>query len=143
VQQPPFLSMLNALVYFCGCPLVRESSLLLLYVMTYEPLWICTKVSKSSVPNQKEVTLLIPDFCQEAIVPLVPYTIQAIRMPLREDLLLSQEQQLYVSSHYGKEKDARAKADALRAVASQVQTADKSGIWRRYVIARGGVCPEL
>lgn len=41
-------------------------------------------------------------------------------MPLREDLTLSQEQQLYVSSFYGKEKAARAKIEALQGVAMQV-----------------------
>ena len=64
-------------------------------------------------------------------------------MPLREDLTLSQEQQLYVSSFYGKERENRAKMEALSAVAMQVQTADRSGIWRRYVIARGGICGVL
>lgn len=91
-QTPKFQLMLNALVFFTGSQLMRENSILLLYVHVYQPLWICTKVSKSQlVPNSKNVTILIPDFCQDAIIQLIPYTVQAIRMPMREDLLLTDE----------------------------------------------------
>lgn len=40
--------------------------------------------------------MLIPDFCQESLFQLIPYTIQAIRMPARDELILSDEQKMYV-----------------------------------------------
>lgn len=41
---PKFEQLLNALVFFFGSPTLRENSLLLLYVATYQQLWICTKI---------------------------------------------------------------------------------------------------
>jgi hypothetical protein len=45
--------------------------------------------------------VLIPDFCQESLYQLIPYTIQAIRMPAKDALILSDEQKMYVDYRCG------------------------------------------
>lgn len=99
-----FEELLNALVYFMGCALLRENCLLLLYVQAYQQLWITTKIQKMQAPSGqllRSLTVLIPDFCQESLYQLIPYTIQAIRMPAKDALILSDEQKMYVDYRCG------------------------------------------
>ena len=73
-----FEMLLNALVYFLGSAIMRENCMLLLYIQVYQQLWICTKVQKLQAPNGQMVrnlTVLIPDFCQNSIFQLIPYSI--------------------------------------------------------------------
>lgn len=46
-----FEQLLNALVFFMGSSLLRESSVLLLYVCVFQQLWITIKVSKQQMPG--------------------------------------------------------------------------------------------
>ena len=48
----------------------------------------------------RNLTVLIPDFCQDSIFQLIPYSIQAIRMPARDNLILSEEQKMYIEYRF-------------------------------------------
>ena len=68
---PKFEQLLNALVFFAGSLTLRENSLLLLYVSVYQQLWICTKIQKQQLASgqiAKNLSVLIPDFCQDSII---------------------------------------------------------------------------
>ena len=99
-QDKRLLQLLNALVFFSGNQMLRENSLSMIYISVFESAWICTKVSKTPIPNMRQATIVLPDFAQDAIIQLIPYTLQAIRMPMRDDLLLTDEQKLFVESSY-------------------------------------------
>jgi len=117
-----FEQLLTALVYFMGSQMLRENCMLLLYIAVYQQLWICTKVQKSQAPNgqlMRNVTVLIPDFCQESLFQLIPYTIQAIRMPAREDLMLTDEQKMYVMSRFDFNYRVNMEVQQMDAVAGQ------------------------
>ena len=65
-----FEQLLNSLVFFLGYPILRENSILLLYICVYQQLWICTKTQKIQAPSGqllRSLTILIPDFCQESL----------------------------------------------------------------------------
>ena len=49
------------------------------------------------------ISILIPDFCQDSIYQLVPFTVQAIRMPMKDELILSEEQKMYVQYRFDKD----------------------------------------
>lgn len=67
--------------------------------------------------------MLIPDFCQESIHQLIPYTVQAIRMPGRDDLLLTDEEKTYIMSRFSTSHRAAAEAQQMLAVAGQLRGA--------------------
>ena len=85
------LQLLNSLVFFSGNSILKENALYLIYIAVFESAWICTKVTKTQIPNVKQANIILPDFAQDAIIQLIPYTLQAIRMPMRDDLLLTDE----------------------------------------------------
>ena len=78
----------------------------LLYALVFHPLWLRVKVTKQQAHawrTKKTVTFLVPDFCQDTFVMLVPYQQQVVKMPLREDLVLSQEQKHYILAMFNEE----------------------------------------
>lgn len=106
-----------------GSARLRENSILLLYIAVHQQLWICTKVQKVQVPNGqliRNLTVLIPDFCQDAIYQLIPYSVQAIRMPARDDLMLSEEQKMYVLSRFHNESKVEDELGQLHAISQQL-----------------------
>jgi hypothetical protein len=117
-----FEQLLTALVYFMGSQTLRENCMLLLYIAVYQQLWICTKAQKAQAPNgqvMRNVTILIPDFCQESLFQLIPYTIQVIRMPARDDLMLTDEQKMYVTCRFDINLRIGMEAQQMAAVAGQ------------------------
>lgn len=122
VVVPKFEQLLNALVFFAGSPMLRENSLLLLYVAAYQQLWICTKIQKQQLPSGqivKSLSILIPDFCQDSLFQLIPYTVRAIRMPARDDLILSDEQKMYVELRHQNNQRLNQERHQLERIAQQ------------------------
>ena len=67
----------------------------------------------------RNVSILIPDFCQESLFQLIPYTIQVIRMPARDDLMLTDEQKMYVTQRFDISLRVGMEAQQMGAVAGQ------------------------
>ena len=85
---------------------LRKHALRLLYALVFHPIWLKVKVTKQQAHawrTKRLVTFLVPDFCQDAFLMLVPYQQQVVKMPLRDDLVLSQEQKHYVEAMFNEE----------------------------------------
>jgi hypothetical protein len=152
VKTSKFEQLLNALVYFMGSAMLRENCILLLYVQVYQQLWITTKIQKIQAPSGqllRSLTILIPDFCQESLFQLIPYTIQAIRMPAKDSLILSDEQKMYVDYRFGNNQRRNEETQQLEQVAfkftdsiSNMRAQDyrrvlKTGVdaWKNYLLS--------
>lgn len=71
-----FEKTLNALTFFSGFGTFRKHALRLLYLIVFTPFWLRVKVTKLSAHawrSKREVTFLIPDFCQDTFLMLVPF----------------------------------------------------------------------
>jgi len=62
------------------------------------------------------VSVLVPDFCNDTFVMLIPYQQQVVKMPLRSDLQLSEEQKHFITAMF----NAEGKLSAHREILSQV-----------------------
>lgn len=99
-----FETILNALIFFSGCKTLRKHAMRLLYLVVFNPFWLRVKVSKLQAHawrTKRQVTFLIPDFAQETFVLLVPTQLQVVKMPMRDDLMLSDEQKNYITTMFG------------------------------------------
>ena len=71
-----FEQLLQAAVFFCGCPALLKNSLRLLYVMIFHPLWLKFKTTKQQATQwrtKRMLSVLVPDFCQDCFVMLIPF----------------------------------------------------------------------
>lgn len=72
---------------------MRKQALRLIFTIVFSPVLLKTKISKD---KRSTVTLLVPDFFVPTYHMLVPTTIQIVRQPMRDDLILSEEQKDYI-----------------------------------------------
>ena len=66
-------------------------------------MWLSTKVTKYQAVNgayKRSVSLIVPDFCIDYYIFIVPTISQIIRKPLRSDLVLSDEQKMCIESKF-------------------------------------------
>lgn len=93
-----FESVLNALVFMCGLTQTRKAALRLIYLIVFVPFWLKVKVTKTGTDRgaKRQITFIVPDFSQDSFVQLFPTTLQIVRMPVRDDLILSQEQRSFI-----------------------------------------------
>lgn len=102
-----FETLLNALIFFCGSPVLRKNALRMAYLLVFHPLWLKFKTTKQQATQwrtKRVISVLVPDFCQDTFVMMIPYQQQVVKMPLRTDLMLSEEQKHFISAKFNKEE---------------------------------------
>lgn len=91
---------LNACLFFAGSLEVRSNALKALFVTIFQPVLLQTNVSRQQLPSgqfKRVVQVHVADFCSNQFLMLVPHFAQPLKQPLREDLILSGEQLMFVS----------------------------------------------
>jgi hypothetical protein len=88
-------SLINACVFFAGSNLTRKPAVRLLFFIVFNPTLLRTKISKLP-KGTKQLQILVPDFCEATFLMMAPFSVQAVRQPLRDDLLLTDEQKDYI-----------------------------------------------
>jgi len=113
--------MLQATVFFSGSHVKKYSSKLL-FIMIFNPVLLKTKITKHG--SHKLVQILIPDFFVQTFMMLIPFQVQVVRQPLRDDLLLSKEQQNYVNQIIAMPERQQNSELLLQHVANQFSTCE-------------------
>lgn len=103
-------------MFFSGSMSLRKHSLRLLYLIVFNPFWLKVKVSKTQVnyKDKRAVSFLIPDFCQDSFIMLVPYQLQMVKQPLRHDLSLSEEHKSYIFARNSADSNSDSVVNTLR-----------------------------
>jgi hypothetical protein len=71
-----------------------------LFVTVFNPVMLSTKISKSQQTNgvfKKQLSMYFAEFTCQAFIIVVPFIAQQVKQPMREDLVLTEEQIMYVN----------------------------------------------
>lgn len=101
-----FENLLSAMIFYCGAQSLRKNAMRILYLMVFHPLWLKFKTAKQQATawrTKRLVSVLVPDFCNDTFVMLIPYQQQVVKMPLRNDLQLSEEQKHFITAMFNAE----------------------------------------
>ena len=108
------------MVFFCGSTVLRKNAIRLLYLMVFHPLWLKVKINKQQATawrTKRVISMLVPDFCTETFVMLIPYQQQLVKMALRQDLVLSDEQKDFITAMFNMEGKMGGHRETLSQVA--------------------------
>ena len=112
---------LNACVFFAGSSLIRVNALRSLFVTVFNPVMLSTKISKQQQTNgafKKSLSMYFAEFTCQAFVIIVPFVAQQVKQPMREDLVLTEEQIMYVQQRMCQHDKKAAESDKLQQVAA-------------------------
>ena len=73
------------------------------------------------------MSMLVPDFCPDTFVMMIPYQQQVVRMPMRSDLSLSEEQKYFITAMFNAEEKKSSHRSILSQVANNFVLAKTSG----------------
>ena len=93
--------LLNALVFFMGSPILKRNALRVIQICMFHQVFLTQKIIKQQQPNgstKRVVQIYVPEFITKSFVVILPYHAQKIQQPLKEDLLLTEEQKMFITS---------------------------------------------
>ena len=86
-------------MFFSVSSVTRSNALKALFITVFNPVMLNNKVQKQQLTTgafKKKLSVYFAEFSCEAFIMIVPYVAQQVKQPMRDDLVLNEEQIMYV-----------------------------------------------
>ncbi|CDW71951.1 UNKNOWN [Stylonychia lemnae] len=91
----------SAVLFFIGSNILRKNAVRLLQIILFHQVYLMQKLQRQQQPNgivKKNLVIYAPDFIVNAFIMTLPHYSQIVKQPMRDDLVLTEEQKMYVQS---------------------------------------------